>query len=130
MRASFALLLLVGCAGNVANPCPVGALGCDCTQGGGCDPGLVCGPNRSCASPERIDAGQTDSGTPDAGMSGAMLWNKSSGGGAGKTALFDTVSRAVEFVQHRPVTAVGDTFTNALGRTVTVDRPAGTVVFQ
>jgi hypothetical protein len=64
------------------------------------------------------------------GMSGAILWNKSSGGGAGKTALFDTISRAVEFVQHRPITAVGDTFTNALGRTLTVDRAAGTVVFQ
>jgi hypothetical protein len=64
------------------------------------------------------------------GMSGAILWNKSSGGGAGKTALFDTVSRAVEFVQHRPVTAVGDTFTNARGHSITVDRAAGTVRFR
>jgi hypothetical protein len=64
------------------------------------------------------------------GMSGPILWNKSVGGGAGKTAQFDVISRAVEFAQHRPVTRAGDTFTNARGNVITIDRVTKTVSFR
>lgn len=39
--------------------CPVGALGCPCTEGGGCDPGLVC-EDGICSEADPSDADETD----------------------------------------------------------------------
>ncbi len=39
---SIAAILLVACGGKGGSSCPVGAEGCECTPGGGCDPGLEC----------------------------------------------------------------------------------------
>jgi hypothetical protein len=64
-----------------------------------------------------------------AGMSGAILWNASKGGGAGKSASFETISKGVEFVQHPPISRSGDTFTNGLGKKIVINRSAKTATF-
>ena len=38
-------------AGGDAGNCSIGAVGCACTQGGGCDPGLMCAASMQCVDP-------------------------------------------------------------------------------
>src|SRR5688572_17802234 len=40
---SLLLVALAACGGG-GSDCTVGSLGCACTTGGGCDPGLACDP--------------------------------------------------------------------------------------
>lgn len=68
--------------------CPIGAEGCPCTMGGGCDPGLVCedgicGP----ATDEGADGGDTGLGDEDDGGGDDELGDEGPGGGFGADAF-------------------------------------------
>lgn len=60
-----------GTTGASTGDCAIGALGCPCTKGGACDPGLVCGPDEICVDPggtSEPSTGATEStttGDPD-----------------------------------------------------------------
>jgi formylglycine-generating enzyme required for sulfatase activity len=76
-----AVLLTAACGGKNLDDCTVGAEGCACTQGGGCDPDLCCW-NGTCHAmacdaaviweDAALDGGVPDTGTPqDGGLSDA-----------------------------------------------------------
>lgn len=48
--------------GTTDTGCTIGSEGCPCTDGGGCDPGLVCDAG-TCGPPAGTDTGTTDTGT-------------------------------------------------------------------
>ena len=71
----FALLLGLACgdsggASGSAGECPVGAQGCPCTQGGGCDGALECRGNL-CQAPLDMTSGTDGSGTTGGGTGSA-----------------------------------------------------------
>ena len=73
--STFALLLGLACgdsggASGSAGECPVGAQGCPCTQGGGCDGALEC-RGGLCQPPLDMTSGTDDSGTTGGGSGSA-----------------------------------------------------------
>jgi MYXO-CTERM domain-containing protein len=56
---------------DTGETCSIGALGCECTMGGGCDPGLVC--LEGYCVPEGPSEGEGESGQADGGDTGG-LW--------------------------------------------------------
>ncbi len=48
--------------GDGGNDCPIGSLGCMCTNGGGCDPGLIC-VNQNCVPEATAEEGQEEGDT-------------------------------------------------------------------
>lgn len=50
---------------TTTDDCPVGALGCVCTMGGACDPGLVCVDAQCESAPESTSSGPVDDSTTD-----------------------------------------------------------------
>src|SRR5512140_3061072 len=61
LGAGALLYLWIGCDGDMAMPLPVGSEGAYCTEGGGCDPGLVCVARR-CVVPSGNDGGSGGNG--------------------------------------------------------------------
>lgn len=51
---------------TTTGPCPVGALGCPCTGGGVCDPGLVCSSDQVCLEPGATTDTETTAPDPSA----------------------------------------------------------------
>lgn len=48
---------------STAAECTIGSLGCPCTQGGACDPGLACSPEKVCVDDGGSGSGDDSSGT-------------------------------------------------------------------
>ena len=62
------------------NDCSVGSEGCPCTNGGACDPGLVCLSNL-CVNPVPAGSGGASTGTGAGGAGGSDFTTSSSGSG-------------------------------------------------
>lgn len=69
----------VGCRGDFDPDCPTGTLGCACTDGGGCDPGLSCLAD-ACADPGDGGTGTGGGGSGSETGDGTGSGSSSAGG--------------------------------------------------
>lgn len=106
LRSLFALGVGFACGDSTSNTgtagttseCPVGSQGCACTQGGGCDAGLMC-QGGLCQPPVQPTTGASDSSGPEPGST------SSDSGSDSATTTAETTSTTT--------TTVGSSTTNA-----------------
>lgn len=81
--------------------CAVGALGCECTSGGACDPGTTCDPAQKICVGAAGSGGAPDGGGGSAGASGAGgSGGSGAAGDAGDDADASSVKQSYRFVSN------------------------------